>query len=131
MIPVIYKSIVSEELSFPREFLIDLLKLTNLEPWRFFDVESELIKFSALIKKRYPDSTLVPFAYIHDLSGFVNDSWPVLALFDLTEEYKVRIYDLACPHNTPWINKSYVNYSEWFLMAMNESIQYKKEQSEL
>ncbi|MEG0343506.1 MAG: hypothetical protein RR633_15085 [Acinetobacter sp.] len=116
----------------PKEFILWLEGFEDIEPWKtFYENESELVRFDSVLKKRFPESNLLPFAYIHDITGFCNDSWPIIASFDLKSMPIIRIYDFSTPKNSPWINLSYQNFDAWLEMARNESEKYKLELDEI
>ena len=116
----------------PTEFILWLEDLEDIEPWKTFHKnESELVRFDSILRKRFPESHFLPFAYIHDMTGFCNDSWPIVASFDLKSMPIIRIYDFSKPENSPWINFSYQNFDAWLEMARNESTKYKLELDEI
>lgn len=99
--------------------------------WKSFkNKESYFHRFSLVFSEKYPNAKLVPFSFIHDLSGHYNDGWPVVACFDLMDANRVRIYDFAAPENTPWMNHGYENFDEWRVVAEEESLQYRRELEE-
>lgn len=121
---------------FPREY-IELIKsnpLPDLEPWSFLalDKPASLSYFGAMLQK-FPDATLIPFAWINDQTGLYNGSWVVLACFDASDlkEPCIRIYDYEYPKNTPWDNFSYKNFNDWVAAAKKESDRFKLEKDEL
>ena len=95
----------------PNSFALWLDTNESIEPWETFENNYEkLDHFFKIIQKKFLGSALIPLAYIHDPSGFVNDSWPVVAFFDLKEGSKIRIYDFANSKNSPWDNFCYINF---------------------
>lgn len=116
----------------PKEFILWLEDFEDIEPWKtFYNNESELIRFDSILRKKFPEGNLLPFAYIHDITGFCNDSWPIVASFDLKSMPQIRIYDFAQPKNSPWVNYSYQNFDHWLEMARRESTLYKLELNEI
>ncbi|MGE8594220.1 MAG: hypothetical protein ACN6NY_03090, partial [Acinetobacter faecalis] len=103
-----------------------------IEPWKTFENDyKKLDNFFRIIQSNFPKSNLIPFAYIHDPSGFINDSWPIVALFDLKDNLKVRIYDFGSSKNSPWDNFSYDSFDLWLGAIRIESHSYKEEMIEL
>ena len=83
---------------------------------------------------KFPKVTLIPFAYINDISGLYNDGWVVLACFDSSStqiEPCVRIYDYSCPENSPWDNFCYETFNDWVAAAQKESIRFKADRAEI
>ncbi len=116
----------------PKNFIEWFKKDEAIEPWKTFKDEKEkLLNFYKILKEKYPQGLLLPFAYIHDLSGFCNDGWPIVACFDLNDLPLVRIYDFSSPENSPWMNHSYKDFAEWLRMAKEESLTYQSELDEL
>jgi len=118
--------------SLPTDFVKWFKKDEIIEPWKTFKNKKErLLSFYNILKENYPNGSLLPFAYIHDLSGFCNDGWPIVACFDLKSLPVVRIYDFSSPENSPWMNHSYKDFVEWLIMAKEESLAYQSELDEL
>ncbi|WP_120429393.1 hypothetical protein [Acinetobacter baylyi] len=116
----------------PKEFILWFEEFEDIEPWKtFYNNKSELIRFNSLLRKKFPEGNLLPFSYIHDITGFCNDSWPIVASFDLKSMPQIRIYDFAQPKNSPWDNYSYKNFDHWLEMARHESTAYKLEINEI
>lgn len=116
----------------PNSFALWLDTNESIEPWKTFENNYEkLDHFFKIIQKKFLGSDLIPLAYIHDPSGFVNDSWPVVAFFDLKEGSKIRIYDFANSKNSPWDNFCYINFEKWLEAVRKESHYYKQEMIEL
>lgn len=118
--------------SLPSSFAFWLDTNESIEPWKIFENEyKKLDNFFQIIQKNFPKSNLLPLAYIHDPSGFVNDSWPIVAFFDLKDHFKIRIYDFGCSKNSPWDNFSYDSFNLWLDAVRAESLSYKEEMIEL
>lgn len=133
IIEELYRDLIPQNYSFPKAFT-SLIACENIdiEPWRFFtDASEDLQRFVKVFREKYPENKLIPFAFIHDITGFYNDAWPVVASFDLMDDSIVRLYDFAEPQNSPWKNLSYVTFEDWLVMAKKESEQYKDELAEL
>ena len=69
----------------------------DIEPWSFLaeDMPMSLSYYGEMLRK-FPETPLIPFAFISDESGLYNDGYIVLACFDggdLSGHPKVRIYD--------------------------------------
>lgn len=121
------------DIVFSEEFLAwrNSLVEDDFTLWKSFkNNDADFRRFSVVISEKYPDTKLVPFSFIHDLSGHYNDGWPVVASFDLMDAYKVRIYDFASPQSTPWLNMSYESFDDWRIMAEEENLQYRRELEE-
>lgn len=129
----IYKQKFSKIVSLlPRNFVLWLDTNESIEPWKTFENDyKKLDDFFQIIQKKFPKSDLIPLAYIHDPSGFVNDSWPVVALFDLKDNFKIRVYDFGSSKNSPWDNFSYDSFDLWLDAVRVESHSYKEEMIEL
>ena len=132
-----YLNICPQGFILPKQFenILQTKEFLDIRPWRFFiNQENDLIRFKDLFKKKYPTNTLIPFAYIHDMNGFYNDGYPVVASFDVTEKKSstlIRIYDFSVPNHSPWDNLSYFSFDGWLDMAKEESLLYKNELAEL
>jgi hypothetical protein len=86
---------------------------------------------SLLIK--YPEQPLLPFAMIHDVTGFYNNGMIVLACFDTTDlshNPSVRSYDFSKPNLSPWENIFYDDFNDWLKAAKIESHHYKIDKAE-
>jgi hypothetical protein len=129
----IYKQKFSKIVSLlPRNFVLWLDTNESIEPWKTFENDyKKLDDFFQIIQKKFPKSDLIPLAYIHDPSGFVNDSWPVVTLFDLKDNFKIRVYDFGSSKNSPWDNFSYDSFDLWLDAVRVESHSYKEEMIEL
>ncbi len=137
MHPFIYDgSIIPQGFKLPQSY-IDLVTqkiLPEIEPWFFlsYDIGSTLHYYGSLLIK-YPDQPLLPFAMIHDKSGFYNKGMIVLACFDTTDRSNnpcVRSYDFSTPDQSPWENICYDDFNDWLHAAKIESHHYKIDQAE-
>lgn len=129
------ESLLPEGFEFPNRYIefAQNNSWPDLDPWSFLalDKPTSLLYFGRMSLK-FPEATLIPFAWINDQSGFYNDGWVVLACFDASElkEPHVRIYDCQHPKSTPWDNFSYKNFDEWIVAAKKESDKFKSEKLE-
>lgn len=116
----------------PSSFVLWLDTNESIEPWKTFENNyKKLDNFFQIIQRDFPKSNLIPLAYIHDSSGFINDSWPIVAFFDLKDHLKIRIYDFGSSKNSPWDNFSYDSFDLWLDAVRVESHSYKEEMIEL
>ena len=108
----------------------------DLDPWTFLflDMPSSLNYYGAMLQ-RYPDKPIIPFAIANDETGFWNDGYVILACFDGDDrggDPKVYFHDYGSPENVDWADRySLLNFSEWLLVAREESARYKLECAEL
>lgn len=124
---------------FPKTY-IDLIMNNNIieiEPWSFLcrDKGMSLSYYGSMLIK-YKDHPLVPFAIADDQSGFFNDGYIILACFDgkdTSGDPKVYFHDYGYRGEEPsWENRYHLdNFSTWFVLAKEESAQYKAERAEL
>ena len=89
MHPFIFdSSIIPQGFILPQSYINLVIEknLPEIEPWFFlsYDMGSSLYYYGSLLIK-YPDQPLLPFAIIHDKSGFYNKGMIVLACFDTTD----------------------------------------------
>lgn len=137
MHPFIYDgSIIPQGFKLPQIYIDLVIKnnLPEIEPWYFlsYDMGLSLHYYGSLMMK-YPDQPLLPFAMIHDKSGFYNKGKIVLACFDSTDRSKnpcVRSYDFSKPDQSPWENIFYDDFNDWLHAAKIESHHYKIDQAE-
>ncbi len=129
----IYDKVLPKGFEFPEEFIAIVERNHDIMPWRFFANDNflDLHKYFVLLRDKYPQGCLIPFAYIHDLSGFWEEGWPVIANFDPNSGNTVRIYAAEISHSSPWVNKGFANFVEWLGRAERESAIYKAEIAEL
>lgn len=102
----------------------------ELAPWRMlaFDMASSLYYWAAL-RKRFPDLSLVPFAMLHDESGFANEGWVVVASFDGNDRTglpRVLIYDYEHPRVAPNKTKGFAGFSDWLDAARHEASEFQR-----
>ena len=129
-------SIIPRGFHLPQDY-IDLLtkeNLTEIEPWNFLahDMGASLYYYGSLLIK-YPEQPLLPFAMIHDVTGFYNNGMIVLACFDTTDLSHnpcVRSYDFSKPNLSPWENIFYDDFNDWLKAAKIESHHYKIDKAE-
>ena len=125
------------EFKFPKKYM-DLIEdglWMDLEPWSFLAASKPLsLSYYGDMLLKFPKVTLIPFAYISDISGLCNDGWEVLACFDSSStqiEPCVIIYDYSCPENSLWDNFYYETFNDWVAAAQKESIQFKAERAKI
>lgn len=128
--------IIPQDFNLPENY-ISLVKnhtLPEIEPWSFlsYDMGASLYYYGSLLIK-YPEQPLLPFAIIHDKTGFYNKGMVVLACFDTTDHSKnpsIRSYDFSKPNLSPWENIHYDDFNDWLKAAKIESQHYKIDKAE-
>lgn len=137
MKPFLFKDpILPERFNFPTEYEQIAYGGTwpDIEPWHFLANNMPLsLSFYGEMLLKFPNTPLIPFAFISDPSGLYNDGFVVLACFDgsdNSESPRVRIYDFGTPKKSPWDNLNYINFDAWLDFAKKESIQFKADRDE-
>ncbi|MFB2562994.1 hypothetical protein [Rhizobium sp. IMFF44] len=125
--------ILPKDFRFPDSYtgLVRNGELPDITPWEFLagDMGRSLSYYGSMLQ-RYKQLPLIPFAIIADGTGFHNDGYVTLALFDGSDvhgEPRVRIFDYATPKKSPWDNIAYQNFEAWLEAAKAESADHKLE----
>ena len=99
---------------YPRQFVrVVELGLTDLEPWLILQGE-QLHGHLLGLRKRYPLSSLVPFARRQD-----NDD---VACWDVTKSNVVIIHDFASPGFEG--RQEFENFNSWLRQAIDDLIEF-------
>ncbi|EHM52649.1 hypothetical protein [Cardiobacterium valvarum] len=93
------------------------LNLVDFDVWYLMDAEHAKLRYDGL-QKRYPNRKLIPFARRGDCDD--------IACFEIGKGSKVQlIHDFASPG---WEQrKEFNDFWEWIVYAINEMIEYNRE----
>lgn len=134
MSPFLFENLLmNTEFIYPAKYLDFASEKSSIliEPWFIlFADEKKSLHYNRVLQKKFPESFFIPFALNHDISGFWNDGWPVLACFDAKNSLgEVYIYDFENPTTSPYNNFSYDTFLLWLNAANEESKLYKEERN--